>query len=415
MRIAIVGAGISGLTAAWRLAREHEIALFEATDHAGGHANSVRVRLGGRDFDVDTGFMVYNERTYPHFTRMLAELGAATQTTDMSFSVRCEASGLEYGGESLRALFAQPSNLLRPGFLRMLRDVPRFWRDARRLIESGDEKVTLGEFADGRRYSREFVDWHLLPMGGAIWSTDCDAMREFPALAFARFFANHGLLQLRDRPQWRTVTGGSRRYVEKLVAGFRERIRLRCPVRAIRRHADYVEVQASGAEPERFDRVVIAAHADQALRMLADPSAAELRVLGAIRYAPNEAVLHTDASLLPRRRAARASWNHHLLPARRGQAAVTYDLTRLQRLQAPEPLLVTLNRTQDVEPSRVLRRILYHHPQFDRAALAAQRLRGAIDGRRRTHYCGAYWYDGFHEDGVESALDVVRALEGVRA
>jgi predicted NAD/FAD-binding protein len=414
VKLAIVGAGISGLTAAWRLAPEHEIAVFEATDHAGGHAHTARVRLGQRELDVDTGFIVYNEQTYPSFTRMLAELGVATQPTDMSFSVRCEATGLEYGGHSLAALFAQPRNLLRPGFLRMLRDVPRFWRDARRLLETEDEKVTLGEFAGGRGYSREFVEWHLLPMGGAIWSTDCEAMREFPALAFARFFANHGLLQLRDRPEWRTVAGGSRCYVEKLVAGFRGRIHLRTPVRAIRRDANGVDLFGTRGSLGRFDRVVIAAHADQALRMLADPTDPELRVLGAIRYAPNEAVLHTDASLLPRRRAARASWNHHLLPGRRGQAAVTYDLSRLQRLDAPEPLLVTLNRTQDIDPSRVLRRILYHHPQFDGAALRAQRLRGAIDGRNRTHYCGAYWYDGFHEDGVESGLDVVRAIAEAR-
>jgi predicted NAD/FAD-binding protein len=413
VKIAIVGSGISGLVAAYHLSREHEITLYEGERRLGGHTHTVNVRVGSREYGVDTGFIVYNERTYPEFTKLLAELGVATQPTEMSFAVRCEASGLEYAGSTLRGLFAQPTNAARPGFWRMLRDVGRFWRDARALLAAKDEKVTLGELLEAKRYSREFVEWHLLPMAGAIWSADGDSIREFPALAFARFFANHGLLQLRDRPQWRVVRGGSSRYVEPLVARFRERILLGTPVRSLRRRGGGVEV-ATDRGRERFDRVVVAAHADQALALLADPTPAELHVLGAVRYSRNDVVLHTDTSLLPRRRAARASWNVHLGSARAGGVAVTYDLSRLQGLDAPERFLVTLNRSEAIDPTRVLLRQSYAHPVFDRAALQAQRHRARVSGAHRIHYCGAYWRNGFHEDGVASALDVEREIAAAR-
>jgi predicted NAD/FAD-binding protein len=413
VRVAIVGSGISGLVAAYHLSREHEVTLYEAERRLGGHTHTVTVRVGSREYGVDTGFIVYNERTYPEFSRLLGELGVATQPTEMSFAVRCEASGIEYAGGTLGGLFAQPTNAARPAFWRMLRDVGRFWRDARVLLASDDEKVTLGELLAARRYSREFVEWHLLPMGGAIWSAGTDAILEFPALAFARFFANHGLLQLRDRPQWRVIRGGSARYVEALVSRFCGLIRVGAPVRGLRRQAGGVEL-ATDRGRERYDRVVVGAHADQALALLADPTPAELRVLGAIRYARNDVVLHTDASLLPRRRAARASWNVHLGPARSAGIAVTYDLSRLQRLEAPERFLVTLNRTDAIDPARVLLRQSFAHPVFDRAALAAQRHRARVSGAHRIHYCGAYWRNGFHEDGVASALDVVREIAALR-
>jgi len=415
-RVAIVGSGVAGLVCARALYPRHEIEVFEAADWIGGHVHTVPVELTGRRFEVDTGFIVFNDRTYPGFRRLLGDLGVASQPTEMSFSVRSDEAGLEYAGGSLSQLFADRRNLVRPRFLRMVRDVLRFYRDARGLLERPDPKVSLGAWLEGRGYGRELVEYHLLPMSAAIWSCPPRAVLEFPALGLVRFFANHGLLSLRDRPEWRVVEGGSARYVEALVAPFRSRIRLGCAVRSLRRVPGGVELALAGASPRRFDEVVLALHSDQALALLDDPSPAERAVLGAIRYQPNEVLLHTDARVLPRRRRAWASWNYHLLPGARGAAAVTYHMNRLQRLDAPVELCVTLNAPELVDPARVLARFRYDHPLLDQRAVGAQEEWSAVSGRRGTHYCGAYWGNGFHEDGVQSALRVARAFgEGLPA
>ena len=410
MRIAIVGGGVAGLVCARLLYERHEVQLFEASEWAGGHAHAVRVGTPAGAREVETGFVVYNERTYPLFTRLLAELGVATQPTEMSFGVSCAQTGLEYSGGSLRGLFAQPRNLLRPEFLGLLRDVLRFYREAPALLDASDAKHSLGEWLAGRGYGESFVARHLVPMGAAIWSCTPGQVAEFPVQAFARFFSNHGLLQLRDRPQWRTVRGGSARYVAALVAPLRERVHLRERVRRVWRRADGVELALGSGALARFDRVVFACHADQALACLAEPTRAERAILSAIRFEANDVVLHGDPSLLPRARAARAAWNFHLPEEPREAATVTYDMGRLQRLDAGADLLVTLNRTRAIEPRLIHARFSYHHPVYDRAALDAQRERGAISAANRSHFCGAYWGWGFHEDGVRSAHEVASEI-----
>jgi predicted NAD/FAD-binding protein len=402
IRIAVIGTGIAGNVAAWHLHREgHDIAVFEAGSHIGGHTHTHEI--GGHA--IDTGFIVFNDRTYPHFTRLLDQLGVESQPSSMSFSVRNEEIGLEYNGTSLSTLFAQRRNFVRPSFFRMLADIVRFNREAPRLLAS-QENPTLGEYLSANRYSRAFIGDYLVPMGAAIWSTDPERMFGFPARFFVRFLHNHGMLSINDRPQWRVIRGGSARYVEKLVAPFRHRIRLNTPARSVLRLRG--EVRVNG---ERFDYAFIACHADQALRILADPSPLEREVLGAIRYQENEAVLHTDTSLLPRRRRAWAAWNYHVLPERRGPVALTYNMNILQSLAARETCCVTLNRTQDIDPDRVLKRLVYHHPLFTPAAVAAQARHSELNGVQRTYYCGAYWRFGFHEDGVVSALAALRDFQ----
>jgi predicted NAD/FAD-binding protein len=382
--------------------------VFEAGDREGGHAHTVPVFLRGRRFDVDTGFVVWNERNYPAFGALLAELGVASRPTEMSFSVRSEDGRLEYGGGSLGALFADPRNLLRPSFLRMLRDVLRFYREARAFLGRPDPKLGLGAWLDERGFGPELAAHHLIPMTAAIWSADPREVLAFPALTLLRFFENHGLLSLRDRPQWRVIEGGSSRYVEALAAPFRDRIHLRAPVRRLRRRPGRIELVTADGAVRRFDEVVLALHGDDALALLAEPTPAERVLLGAVRYQANDVVLHTDASLLPRRARARASWNY-LIPA--GPAAppvVSYDMDRLQGLGAPAPLCVTLNDAGRVAPEHVLRRFVYRHPVLSAAAVEAQGHWEEISGADRVHYAGAYWGSGFHEDGVRSALRVAR-------
>jgi predicted NAD/FAD-binding protein len=410
LKVAIVGAGVSGLVCARLLDRRCDVTLFEASPRIGGHACTERIVVDGRVLDVDTGFVVYNERTYPLFTRLLAELGVATQPTEMSFSVSCERTGVEYSGGSLRGLFADPLNLVRPRFLGMVRDVLRFYRDAAELLDRPDAKASLGEWLEGRGYGEAFVEHHLLPMGAAIWSAAPGRIRDFPAAAFARFFANHGLLALRDRPQWRVVRGGSARYVERLLAGLRARVHVGTPVRGAWRDADGVELVLERGERAHFDQVVFATHADQTLACLRDPSAAERALLGAARFTANEAVLHTDARFLPRRRHARASWNFALADQPRAAATVTYDMTRLQRLDASRPVLVTLNSTREIDPARVLQTYRVRHPAYDLGALEAQAPLRQLSGANRTWFCGAWCGFGFHEDGVRSAHEVATAL-----
>jgi predicted NAD/FAD-binding protein len=403
VRIAIVGSGISGLVAAHLLRPRHEICVFEAAERIGGHTHTVDVHYRGERHAIDTGFIVYNEATYPNFVRLLAKLGVETQPSEMSFGLSCERSGLEWGSRGVGGLFAQPRNLLRPAFWRMLRDFLRFNREAPRLLESAVEKVALGDYLRGAQYSDAFIDHYVIPMGAAIWSADPGRFLEIPALTFIRFFRNHGMLETNPSLPWRVIRGGSARYVEKLVAPFRDRIRLGCAVRSVRRTSRRVEIFSS-AGVEVFDQVIFAAHSDQALALLEAPSALERKLLGSIRYQQNDVVLHTDTSLLPRCRRAWASWNYRIARGPQDRALVTYDMTRLQSLPTRERFLVTLNGSDRIDPSRVLRRFVYYHPVFDADAIAAQKLHAQISGRARTHYCGAYWGYGFHEDGVKSAL-----------
>ena len=411
MRIAIIGTGIAGNVAAHALHRDHELTVYEAADHVGGHTHTHRIELEGEVQQIDTGFIVYNHRTYPQFTRLLGELGVASKESSMSFSVRDERSDLEYNGTSLNRLFAQRRNLVRPSFLRMVRDIVRFNREAPTLLDAAVGEITLGDYLVGQRYGAHFVDDYLVPMGAAIWSTDPQRMLAFPARFFVRFLHNHGMLTLNDRPLWRVVAGGSARYVERLVAPWRHRIRLNCAVTQVRRLADGVLVGAQGAPTERYDHVFLACHADQALRLLADPSPAEREILGALPFQGNEAVLHTDTSLLPRRRLAWAAWNSHVLPQHDQRVALTYNMNILQGLCSRHTFCVTLNRSDAIDPRRVLKRLTYHHPLFTPEGVAAQGRHDEISGVRRTHYCGAYWRFGFHEDGVASALQAVQRFE----
>ncbi len=406
MKIAIVGSGISGLVAARMLDTEHEVHVFEANSYAGGHANTISVVVGGQTYRVDTGFMVFNDRTYPNFIRLLQQLRIPARGSDMSFSVRCDRTGLEYQGSSLNGLFAQRRNLLRPSFYRMLYDVLRFNRQARELLDSREDGEELGSYLDRRGYSRQFIEHYLIPMGAAIWSAAPAQFRQFPARFIVRFFSNHGLLSVRGHPPWKTVQGGAACYVQALTAPFADRIRLGCPVVAVQRFANRVLVTSDPGGSEDFDAVVLAAHADQTRRMLVDADQAEDEILGALGYQRNETVVHTDASLLPRCPRAWASWNYRIPSAENQPVVLTYNLNRLQGHVAAEAICVTLNATSSLEPGRILRQLEYHHPVFDNAALAAQKRFGEINGRRRTYYCGAYWGHGFHEDGVNSALAV---------
>jgi predicted NAD/FAD-binding protein len=414
MKIAVIGTGIAGNVAAYRLAGDHEITVFEADRRIGGHTNTVDVLAAGQRWAVDTGFIVFNDRTYPNFIALLDELGVESQASDMSFSVRSERDGLEYNGASLNALFAQRSNLLRPSFYRMLLDILRFNREAPALLDDPGDTISLGDYLDQNGYSSKFVDHYIVPMGAAIWSATPGGMRAVPAAFFVRFFHNHGLLSVNDRPTWRVIRGGSRNYLDKLVAGHRDRIRLDTPVEWVRRYAEHIEVKAKGAPVERFDRVFFACHSDQALKLLADPTPAEQEVLGAIKYQENEAVLHTDHSLMPERRLAWAAWNYHIPKGESdpdGKVALTYNMNILQSLEAPVEFCVTLNYTHAIDPDKIIQTISYSHPVFTEAAVAAQKRHREVNGAHRTYFCGAYWRYGFHEDGVVSALS---ALEHFR-
>ena len=416
MKLAIVGTGIAGMTAAHLLHGEHDLTIYEAGEYIGGHTNTVEVEREGMTYAVDTGFIVFNDWTYPNFIGLLDRLGVASQPSDMSFSVRCEDTGLEYNGTSLNRLFAQRRNLLRPSFYRMIRDILRFNRESVKLLDEPGPGPSLGAYLEQNRYSPPFIRNYIIPMAGAIWSAGPSAIWRYPARYLVQFFKNHGMLSVDARPTWRVITGGSQRYVEKLVRPFRERIRLQSPVEAIIRDSHGVEVRshdrAGTSHTARFDGVVLACHSDQALALLADPSPLERDILGAIRYQANEAILHTDRSLLPRRRRAWAAWNYHLLPTPADRVLVTYHMNTLQRLRASCEFCVTLNRPDAIDPAQVLKRITYHHPVFTPEAIAAQQRHREINGPRRTWYCGAYWGFGFHEDGVKSAM---MACESLRA
>ncbi len=408
MRIAIVGAGVSGLVCAHLLHRDHELVVFEASDRAGGHANTVHVETDTGAYDLDTGFVVFNDRNYPGFEHLLGELGVATQLSQMSFGVS-DGVDFEYNGASPNGLFATRGNMLAPSFHRMIADLIRFDRDARRLLAS-EEDPALGEWLSQQRYSRMFVERLIVPQASAVWSADPAQIWSFPARFLVGFFENHGVLGFRGRPRWRTIVGGSRRYVQALIWPWRERLRLSTPVMKVSRHPSHVTVSSRGHEPERFDAVVIATHSDQALALLADPGERERELLGAIPYQQNEVVLHTDRSLLPRRRRAWASWNFHLGDGAPGHCTATYHLNRLQSLRADREFCVTLNRTEAIDPQQIICKTRYAHPLYTPTGVAAQARHNEISGSNRTHYCGAYWGWGFHEDGLNSARRVASEL-----
>ena len=403
MKVAVVGSGVAGLVSAHLLSPHHDVVLFEADGRLGGHVHTVDVAGDAGPVPVDTGFIVFNGRTYPGFIRLLERLGVASQEADMSFSVRSDRRDFEYGGGSLAALLAQKRNLLSPRFHRMVLDVLRFYREARTLLDQGPEAGLLAWLRE-RGYSEAFVQDHLLPMVGAVWSSSRAGAHDFPARFLARFLDNHGLLQLTGRPAWRTIRGGSRTYVRAILDGFRGEVRRGCPVAGLRREDSGVVVRPAEGAPERFDHAVVACHADQALRLLEDPSPVEREVLSAFPYRRNGVLLHDDARLLPRRRAAWSSWNYHLDDEGQAGAAVTYWMNGLQRLPGARQYLVTLNREGAVLPERVIRRLEYEHPVFGAAGVGAQARHGELIGHRATSYCGAYWRNGFHEDGVVSAL-----------
>jgi predicted NAD/FAD-binding protein len=415
LTIAVVGTGISGMAAAWLLSRRHAVTVYEASDRLGGHTNTLDApTAGGGTIPVDTGFIVYNEPNYPNLVALFDHLGVETRASDMSFAVSLDGGALEYGSTNLKALFAQKRNVLRPRFWSMLRDLQRFYRTAPHTVDHDDQSTTLGGYLARHGYGAAFQNDHLLPQASAIWSSDIKTIQDYPISSFVRFFANHGLLEIdiNARPQWRTVVGGSRAYIPKLTAPYADRIRRKTAVRAIVRNAEGVTIHDHHGDAARYDHVVIAAHAPQALAMLMEPTPAEQAVLSAIRYTPNTAVLHTDVSLMPRRRAAWSAWNY--VGASGGQGEVTYWMNRLQGLDGPEHFLVSLNPPIPPKPECVIAVERYEHPLFDVAAGRAQRRLWSLQGVRNTWFCGAYFGSGFHEDGLQSGLAVAEALGGVR-
>jgi predicted NAD/FAD-binding protein len=408
MRIAIIGTGISGMTSAYLLSEDHEVVVYEANNYIGGHTNTVDVSLNGQQYAVDTGFIVFNEKTYPNFIKLMKRLGVGWQKSVMSFSVQCEKTGLEFSPSTLNSLFIQRRNLLRPSFYRMLWDAIRFKRDSEALLESDDYGLTLAAFLTGKGYSKAFVQHFIIPMGAAVWSADPVKFNEFPARYFAQFFKNHGFLNVKDQPHWLTLKGRSRQYIKPITQPYVDHIRLNCPVASVRRYPDYVEIQAQNEVAEKFDQVVIATHSDQALTLLDDTTDAEKNILGVIPYQENQTVLHCDESLLPSKKAAWASWNYHIPKEDLGRVAVTYDMNILQRIGAPRELCVSLNLAKAIDPVKIFREMIYHHPVYNPESLAARHSHREISGVNRTHYAGAYWGYGFHEDGVVSALEVCK-------
>ena len=411
MKIAIIGSGISGLTCGYLLHKQHDISVFEASDLVGGHTHTVNVNVNDKPYAVDTGFIVFNDWTYPNFITLMGQLGVRSKVTEMSFSVRDSRTDLEYNGNTLNSLFAQRSNLLSPAFWGMLRDILRFNRQAIRDLE--EQRIApdtrLGDYLQQRGYGTRFIDHYIVPMGAAIWSMSLADMLGFPLQFFVRFFKNHGLLSVSNRPQWRVIEGGSSAYVAPLSAGFADNIHLNCPVISVTRDGLGVLLH-SAAGVERFDKVIFACHSDQALKLLSQPSEAEQQILGAMPYADNDVVLHTDTRLLPDRKLAWASWNYRLGSAGQNCAAVTYDMNILQGIQSETTFCVSLNQTAAIDPLKVLARYTYAHPQYSLQAVAAQARWQELMGDQHSYYCGAYWANGFHEDGVVSALRVARAL-----
>ena len=415
MKIAIIGSGIAGNTLGYHLHKKHNITVFEANSHIGGHTHTHDIALFGKNYAIDTGFIVFNDRTYPHFNEMLDEIKVAWQPSSMSFSVRNEATGLEYNGTNLNSLFAQRSNFFKPKFYGMISDILRFNQESLALLES-DSEISLGEYLTQKNYKSLFIHNYIIPMGAAIWSTNAAQMLNFPARFLVRFFHHHGMLTVNNRPQWRTITGGSARYVEKLTEGFIQKIRLNTPIASVKRLKNMVKIKPQRGDEETFDYVFFACHSDQALAMLGeDASTQEHEILGSIPYQENSIYLHHDRSLMPKRELAWAAWNYHVTAKASAKVLVTYNMNILQNIQSPEPILVTLNHTDLINPAKIIKRLKYTHPVFTLAGTAAQARHAEISGQNRTGFAGAYWRNGFHEDGVMSALAALQHFEGFAA
>lgn len=409
MKIAVIGSGIAGLGAAWLLSREHEVVLFEAQSRLGGHTHTHYVNQAGRQYAVDSGFIVHNTRNYPLLSRMFDELSVQSQPTTMGFSVQDARSGLEYNATTLDGLFCQRANLLSPRFLRMAWEILRFYRECPALLDEPGEGPTLGEYLRQKRYSTLFIEDHLVPMASALWSSPSATIMDFPARYLVQFMANHDMLQVNQRPQWLVVKGGSSTYIAALEDRWKATVRLDTPVLGIRREHDRVAVRSKLGE-ERFDHAVLACHSDQALALLDDPTSDEKSVLGAIGFQHNETVLHTDARILPANRAAWAAWNAYVPATAGAGCSVSYCMNLLQSIESPEPFIVSLNRGADIAPDKVIARMRYAHPVYTHRSVAAQARRELINGQRNTWYAGAYWGFGFHEDGLRSGVEVAAAL-----
>jgi predicted NAD/FAD-binding protein len=408
-KIAVIGSGIAGLTSAHLLSREHEVSLFEANDYLGGHTHVKPVKLEGKVYPVNTGFIVFNDWTYPHFIKLMDQLGVKSEASDMSFSVRDENTGVEYNGTNLNSLFAQRINLIRPSFLRMVWDILRFNKQTVAALENNEinEEETLGEFVAKHGYSKSFVNHYIVPMGAAIWSASEDVMMDFPLKFFLQFFNNHGMLSVDQRPQWRVISGGSQSYIEPITQSFKERIHLNTPITKVVRNKDGVILYSHDKEFE-FDQVIFSCHSDQALNMLAEPTQLESDILGSLPFQKNDVILHTDDSMMPKRKLAWASWNYHIPQRKSDTAMLTYNMNILQNFNdAPETILVTLNRSQEIDPKKIISKYSYAHPVFTLDGVKAQQRHHEINGHNNSHFCGAYWFNGFHEDGVKSALRVV--------
>jgi hypothetical protein len=413
MRIAVIGGGIAGMMSWYLLRQQHQVELFEANSYLGGHTATVDVQVNGQQYAIDTGFIVFNNWTYPLFNKFLSQLKVPFKPTEMSFSVKKTSVDLEYNGNTLSTLFAQKRNLLRPSFWRMLLDIVRFNKLAKALLaeQHPDLELRMDDFLHKHHFGAELRNHYLLPMGAAIWSAGLTDMPDFPLRFFLQFFKNHGLLNISDRPQWAVIQGGSRNYVEALLAQCGDDgIHLNAGVKAVRRFDDHVELEFPDGRCERFDQVIFACHSDQALALLADASVAEEQVLGGITYQQNDVVLHTDSGILPRRKAAWASWNYQLGDSANSRATLSYNMNILQGIESETTFVVTLNDTAQLDPSKILRSFQYAHPVYNHCTLASQQRRGEINGHNRSYFCGAYWYNGFHEDGVRSAVDVAAML-----
>ena len=402
MKIAIVGSGVSGMVAAYLLHSDHDIEVFEANDYIGGHTHTINVRRDNKSYAVDTGFIVFNKVTYPNFCKIMDRLGVDSQPTEMTFSVKCERTGLEYSPHSLNTWFIQRKNVFSGSFYRMIFDILRFRREIDHL-STGNEEIEIGRYLKQKDYSERFIQHFVIPLGSSLWSADPVRFQEFPLRTFARFFKNHGFLEIKNPFQWLVIKGGSQKYIDKLTAGYRDRIRLSCTVKSVRRSRECVELEFNG-QKKCFDHVVIATHSDQALAMLSDPSPTEKEILGAIPYQKNLTILHTDTSLLPLHRKIWSSWNYLIPKTETGSAVLTYDMNILQSISSSDEFCVTLNRPDEIDTDKWIGQFDYHHPVFDKKAPTAQKRHKEISGVNRTHYCGAYWGYGFHEDGVSSAL-----------
>ena len=412
MNIAIIGSGISGLIAAYLLARRHRVQIFESADYIGGHTHTIDVKEDTRILPVDTGFIVFNELNYPNLCRLFDALGVASRNSDMSFSVRCEGTGLEYNGSTFASLFAQKKNLLSPAFWGMLNDILSFHKDAYKALSTGlSEQLSIADFVQQRSYGKLFFTHYLLPLGASIWSCPTEYFRVFPARFVLEFMANHHLLQINGRPQWKAVTGGSRSYIKPLTRTFASRIQLNTRITRVRRQARSIEVTTASGDRQDFDEVVIATHANQALSLLAEPEPDERELLQSFPYQRNDVIVHTDTRLLPQRSQAWASWNYYLPEANTEQATLTYNMNMLQGLDSAKTYCVSLNQGNHINPDLIVRRIRYSHPQFGPGVMAAQARHAEMIRRKRISYCGAYWGHGFHEDGLRSALAIGEAFD----